>query len=123
MPKEYSRTQRVADQIQRELAMLILQEINDPRLSLVTVTAVQVSRDLAYAKVFITQHNDENEIKTTLKVLNKAAGFLRYHLAQKIDLRIIPELKFVYDASISNGAKMSALIDEVIAEDEKKHKD
>lgn len=123
MAKDYSRTQRVADLIQRELAKLIQTEMEDPRVNLVTVTAVQVSRDLAYAKIYITQHIDEKEIAKTVKVLNKAANFLRYRLAQVIDLRVIPELKFVYDASINYGSRLSSLIDEVIEEDENKHKD
>lgn len=123
MPRESNRTQRVADLIQRELAKLIQNEMEDPRVKLVTVTAVQVSRDLAYAKIYITQHIDEKEIAKTVKVLNKAASFLRYRLAQVIDLRIIPELKFVYDASISYGSHLSNLIDEAVEKDENKHKD
>jgi len=119
MPKEFSRTQRVADLIQRELAQLIQNEMEDPRVRLVTVTAVKVSRDLSHAKIYITQHKPEAEIAKTVKVLNKAASFLRFRLAQIIDLRIVPELRFVYDASITYAASLSALIDEAVADDKK----
>lgn len=122
MPKEYARTQRVGDLIQQELARLLQQEMADPRVKLVTVTAVTVSRDLSHAKIYITQHKSDEEIPETLKVLNKAAGFLRYHLAQAIELRIIPQLKFFNDESISRGARISALIDEALASDEDKKK-
>ncbi len=123
MPKEYSRTQRIADMIQRELAMLIQRELSDPRLNLITVTTVQVSPDLSHAKVYITQHKTEEEIKQTLKVLNKAANHLRYLLAHAIKLRVVPQLRFYYDASVSYSAHLSSLIDDVIAQDERKHKE
>lgn len=122
MKRQYSRTDRVADLMQRELAKLIQTEMEDPRLTLVTITTVKVARDLAHAKVYITQHKDEAEIKETLKVLNKASHRLRYLLAQNIKLRVIPELHFVYDESIRYGAHLSELIDQAIAEDEQKHK-
>lgn len=123
MAKEFSRLERIADLIQRELAMLIQREMRDPRLILITVTKVQVSADLSHAKVFITQHKTEQEIKETLKVLNKAANHLRYLLAHAINLRVVPQLRFFYDASISYSAKLSSLIDNVIAQDELKHKE
>lgn len=121
MVKDFSRTQRVAELIQHELARLIQTEIGDPRLKLVTVTAVQVSRDLSYAKIYITQPVDESQMTLTVKLLNKAAKHLRYRLAPLVKLRTMPELKFVYDASIRHGSHLSAIIDQAIAEDEKKH--
>lgn len=123
MAKEYSRTQRIADLIQRELAMLIQRELSDPRLTLITVTTVIVSADLSHAKVYIIQHKSEAEVKQTLKVLNKAANHLRYLLAHAIKLRVIPALRFYYDASIGYSAHLSSLIDNVIAQDERKHKE
>ncbi len=123
MPKEFSRTKRIADQLQREIALLIQREMRDPRLGLLTVTSVQVSPDLSHAKIFITQHKSDEEIKETLKVLNKAGNHLRYLLAHSINLRIVPQLRFVYDASVAYSAHLSSLIDDVIAEDESKHKE
>ena len=80
MAQEYSRTQRVADQIQRELAALIQREVKDPRVGMATVSAVEVSRDLSHAKVFVTILNggeDPQEITESVKALNNASGFLR----------------------------------------------
>jgi len=121
MPKDFSRTDRVADLIQRELSQIIQQEVRDPRLKQVTITAVRVASDLSFAKIYITQLDDQQPIEQTLKGLNKLASFLRYHLAQVIELRIMPTLRFVYDASISQGNHLAKLIDNAIADDERKH--
>jgi ribosome-binding factor A len=85
MAKEYSRTQRIGDQMQRELAQLIRREVKDPRVGLVTITAVEVSRDVGHAKIFITVMGQDNaeDIAQSIKVLNAAAGFLRMQLAAK----------------------------------------
>lgn len=123
MPREYSRTERVADLLQRELAMLIQKEIQDPRLNLVTITAVEISKDLAHAKVHVTQLRDEIDSSVTIKALNKAANHLRYLLAQVTDLRFIPALRFYYDKSISEASHLSALIDAAVNADEKNHKE
>lgn len=123
MAKEYSRTQRVGDQMQRELAQLIQREIKDPRLGIVTVTAVDVARDLAYAKVFITVMGKDNQkdIEQSLEILTNAAGYLRSLLGKSMKIRTIPQLKFMYDESIVRGSTMSALIDKALAADRKLH--
>jgi ribosome-binding factor A len=124
MPKDYSRTERVADLMRRELALLIQKDMQDPRLNLVTVTKVQLSRDLSYAKVYITQpFEDEKIIAEVIKVLNKASARLRYLLAHTIQLRIMPKLSFFYDRFLQESANLSALIDESVAQDERKHKE
>ena len=95
MAKVYSRTQRIGDQMQRELALLIQREIKDPRLGLITITAVDVSRDLSHAKIFITimgQDDDQEAIKGNLRILNDAAGFLRMQLGKSMKLRTVPQL-------------------------------
>lgn len=119
MAKDYSRTQRVGDQMQRELAHLIQREIKDPRLGMVTVTAVEVSRDLSFARVFVTLLGKDNaeEIQQSLDILSEASGFLRSQLGKAIRLRVIPQLQFKYDASVRRGVEMSALIDRAIAAD------
>lgn len=120
MAKEYSRTQRIGDQMQRELALLIQREIKDPRLGLVTITGVDVARDLSHAKVFITvmgQDDNAEVIKQNTGILNDAAGFLRMHLGKAMKLRTVPQLHFSYDASIRRGAELSALIERAVAED------
>lgn len=115
MPKEFSRTKRVAAQIQRELAELIQFEIKDPRIGLVTVSGVDVTRDLAYAKVYVTLLNPESGVDEALEALNHAAGFLRHELGKRMKLRIVPHITFLYDASVEEGANLSALIDSAVA--------
>ena len=120
MAQEYSRTQRVADQIQRELAALIQREVKDPRVGMATVSAVEVSRDLSHAKVFVTILNgaeDTHEITESVKALNNASGFLRSQLGQRMKLRIVPTLRFHYDDSLSRGNYLSNLIDQARASD------
>jgi len=106
MAKEYSRTQRIGDQMQRELAELIRREVKDPRVGLVTITAVDVSRDLGHAKVFITVMGADGSdtVAQTLKALNSAASFLRLHLGRAMNLRSVPQLHFHFDESISQDA-------------------
>ena len=119
MAKEYSRTQRVADQIQKELAQLIQLEMKDPRLGMVTVSVVEVSRDMSFADVYVSflGVDDQQKIDQSLKVLSQAAGFLRSQLARAIKLRFTPQLRFFYDNSLRRGAYLSSLIDEAIAKD------
>ncbi|MGD8782889.1 MAG: 30S ribosome-binding factor RbfA [Thioalkalispiraceae bacterium] len=120
MPKDFERTRRVGEQLQRELAMLIQQEIMDPRVGMITVSAVEVSKDLAHAKVFITALNEDQAHQQTIDALQHAAGFLQHELGKRLKLRTIPRLKFVYDESIERGSNLSALIDSALAQDQKK---
>lgn len=119
MGKQYSRAQRVGDQIQRELAMMIPRELKDPRLGFITLTGVDVSRDLGHAKIFITVMNcdDQAEIAGNLEVLRESAGMLRMLLGKSMRIRAVPQLHFYYDESISRGAYMSALIDKAMSSD------
>lgn len=114
MSRDFSRTVRVADQIQRELALLIQNEIMDPRVGMVTLTGVEVTRDYAYAKVFYTTLGGDGNIRLVEEGLKHAAGFLRSQLAGKIRLRVVPQLQFVYDESVERGMKLSRLIDEAV---------
>ena len=125
MAKEFSRTQRIGDQMQRELAVLIPREVKDPRLGFVTVTAVEVSRDLSHAKVFITLMGENEAVKVTqnLHILNEASGYLRMLLGKVMKLRSVPQLHFYFDESISRGAHLSALIDQALAADRKREAD
>jgi len=142
MSEMSSRAQRIADQIQRELAMLIQMEVNDPRIGMVSVTAVNVSRDLAHANVYVTVLNtmtgsdelndstlaapgelDKLEIEENLKALRKASGYLRSMLAKRIELRSIPKLQFHYDESVARGQQLSSLIDDALAADKSLHSD
>ena len=118
MSRDYPRTRRIGDQMQRDLSALIRDEIKDPRLGMVTISAVDVTRDLAYAKVYVTVLGDDQERKDSLAVLNRAAGFLRRLLGQRMVLRTVPQLKFVYDESIERGERLSKLIDSVAPRDD-----
>jgi len=114
MAKDLSRVLRVADQIQRELATLIQNEMADPRLRLVTLTGVEVTRDYSHAKVFFSVLSKEESAQPAREGLEHASGFLRNQLAGRIKLRVMPQLHFVYDESIEHGVRLSKLIDEVV---------
>lgn len=114
MPKDYSRTRRVGEQVQREMAQLVQQEIKDPRLGLVTISAVKLSKDMSHANIFFTVLDEEHPIEETLKILEGAAGFLRHELAKRMQLRIVPHIHFKYDDSISYGNDLSALINKAM---------
>ena len=115
MPREFPRTRRVGEQIQRELAGLVHEEIKDPRLGLVSISAVTVSRDLAHARVYVSVLGDEAAVTASLRVLNNAAGFLRRRLGQQMRIRAVPRLRFYFDQSIEEGARMDALIDAAVS--------
>jgi ribosome-binding factor A len=118
MAKEFSRTSRVGEVIMRELAQMIQQEISDPRVGMVTLSHVDVTADLKYAKVYVTRLNGadtEEEKQQCLQGLQNAAGYLRRGLGSRIKLRITPELRFVYDTTLENGFRMDKLIAEANA--------
>lgn len=117
MAREYARSDRVADQIQRELAKLIQHDMGDPRLNFLSVSAVEVTRDLAYATVYVSSLIDKTSHEEILQVLHKANGFLRRELGKAMRLRIVPELKFKYDESIEKGMSMAKLIDDAVKND------
>ncbi|GHE20952.1 30S ribosome-binding factor RbfA [Halomonas urumqiensis] len=123
--REFKRTDRVADQLQKELAVLIQREVKDPRLGMVTVSGVEVSRDLGYADVHVTLLGEDTpeRIKENLKVLKQAAGFLRGQIARRIKLRHVPELRFHYDESVVRGQRLSSLIEEAVSSDRARHDD
>ncbi|TQV87819.1 30S ribosome-binding factor RbfA [Aliikangiella coralliicola] len=113
MAREFNRTDRVSEQLQRELAQIIQMEIKDPRVGMVTVSAVEVSRDLCYSTVFVTFlgiDEDKKSIKVALDVLNNAAGFIRGLIGKRMKLRVVPQIKFEFDKSIARGSELSALI-------------
>jgi ribosome-binding factor A len=113
MAREYSRTSRFSEVVMRELALMLQREISDPRVGMVTVSHVDVTADLKYAKVYVTRFNgfeSEQDIAECLKGLNSASGYLRRGLAGRVKLRNIPELLFVYDKTLENGFRMDELI-------------
>ena len=116
MPKEFSRSQRMAEQIRRDLAELVRDEIKDPGVKWVSFTSVKLSRDLSSAVVYFSVLNDEDREPTT-EALNRATGFLRRELGKRIRSRIVPALKFIHDDSIQRGSSMDALIAKARASD------
>lgn len=121
MPREFKRSDRVADALQRSLAQVIQREVRDPRLGLVNVNSVDVARDLTTARVYVTfiGVNDDEQSEEAVKVLNNAASYLRTFVARDLTTRITPRFTFYYDSVAVRGQELSALIDKVIAKDEK----
>lgn len=123
MPKEYSRSQRVAEQVRRELAELIRLEVKDPRVGFITLTDVEITPDYAHAKVFFTSMRGEEGLDDILTGLRRASGFLRRELGKRVRIHTLPELHFHYDPSVERGSRMSQLIDQVVRDDDARHKD
>ena len=148
MPREFPRTRRVGEQLQRELAGLVRDEIKDPRLGMISISGATVSRDLAYATVYVSVLGDDKEglyidpaaaaaiaeklveaadviqlallgddkaVTESVAVLNRAAGFLRHRLGQSMRIRTVPQLKFDFDSSLRDGARMDALINAAVS--------
>lgn len=121
--KTIPRTRRIGEQLRRELAELIRAELRDPRLALISMTSIEVSRDLAYARIFVTLMGDPAERSERVAELNRAAPLLRRELGRRMRLRVIPKLEFRYDEIVEQGARLSALIDAAVASDVSRHHD
>ena len=119
MKKGSQRIQRVAEQIQQDLADLLRTEVKDPRIGMVTVTQVEVSADMAHAKVYFTALTGREHGDAAVAALSRTAGFLRSQLSQRLKLFTVPQLHFIYDDSIESGMRLSQLIDEAVADDRK----
>ena len=119
MKSTSQRAHRVGDQIQREVADLLANEVKDPRVGPVTITGVDVSADLAHATVRFTHLAGRDSAEAAVKALTRTVGFLRSELGHRLNLYSPPQLHFAYDDSIESGMRMSQLIDEAIAADRK----
>ena len=115
-PKDFKRSERVAGQLRRDLARLIQQEVKDPEVGFVSLSDVEVTRDLSHAKVFITVFEPE-KAKESLKALRRASTFLRLRLSQELRLRHVPELHFVHDDSVERGSHIDELISRALSSD------
>ena len=120
MPKDYARCERLASQIQRELAALIQSELKDPRVAAPSILEVEVSKDLSHARVYFSVL-DPDEAGNCLDALNNAAGFLQREIGKVLKVRLTPKLSFVYDDTDIRGRALSDLIDSAIASDRQKH--
>lgn len=125
MPRPTNRTDKVADLLKKELALLIQTEIRDPRVGMVSVTDARVSRDLSHADIRVTVlgKNSPEELDECIAALNSASGYLRSLLAKNVNMRTTPKLTFKYDDSISRGQYLSDLIDQAIARDRQDKKE
>jgi ribosome-binding factor A len=123
MAREFSRTRRIGEQLRRDLAQLIRAEIQDPRMAMVSITAVDVTRDLSQAKVYVTILGDPAERAHIVGALNHASGMLRRELGRRMHIRTVPRMLFLYDEVVEKGAHLSSLISEVVAADKARHRD
>ena len=119
--KAFPRAKRIAQQIQQTLSELIRRELRDPRLGMVTLTEVRVSSDLSYAKVYFSVLGAQPQ--QAQEILEAAAPMLRGPLGRALGIRHSPELRFVQDELIESGARLSALINQAVKDDEKRHVD
>ena len=119
MKRHSQRARRVGDEIQRELAEILRDDLKDPRVGRVTITAVEASPDLSHAKVFITHLAGREHADEAVRALQHTAGFLRSELGHRMKLYSVPQLHFAYDDSIESGMRLSQLIDEAVAADHK----
>lgn len=112
MPREFSRKDRLGAQVLRTLSELLRFEIKDPRLAAVSLTAVEMSRDLSLAKVYFSMLNPDDDDAPAMEGLHRASGFLRGKLGQTLKIRHVPELRFLHDDSIAHGIAISRLIED-----------
>ena len=117
MPRQFYRSRRVEEQIQRLLVDLIRREVHDPRVGPITITEVEVSRDLSHAKVFFVPFDNSRPAAEVEAALKSASGFLRIHLKKHLQMRQVPELRFVIDETIDKAARLSSLINAAVASD------
>ncbi len=121
--KEYSRIDRIAEEIQHALATLIQREIKDPRIGMVTVTRVQLAHDVSHARVYVTLLDAAHDAELSVKTLNSAAPFLRHALGERVHLQFLPRLRFVYDARAVREQRLNELIQQAVRSDKAAHKE
>ncbi len=121
MKSSYQRSDRVADIIRREVSDILFREVKDPRLSFITITSVDLGKDLRNAKIYYTSLKEAEELEEIKKSLKKAVGFVQRKLGKRVQLRYLPQLSFVYDSSLKYGSHMDSIfrkIDEELSEKE-----
>ena len=117
MRKDTNRPRRVAELIKRELAGLIARELDDPRAHQVTLTYAEISPDLKHARVYFSLLAGAQEAAPVAAALNRASGFMRHALAERLKLRVVPDLRFEFDASLERGDRLTRLIERAVSED------
>jgi len=121
MPREFPRARRVEEQLKRLLSELVRREVKDPRVGLITITSVEVSRDLTHANVYFTPFAGSGDAESAREALQHAAGFLRHQVRNQMRLRVAPEIQFHVDDSVERGARLSELISDAVESDRRRH--
>jgi len=111
MNKNYKRSDRVADLLQKEICEMLFKEVKDPHIGFITITGVEVSRDLKIAKVFYTTLGNPDQMAESSRALQRITPFIKKHLGKRIRLRSTPDIFFRYDNSIEYGAKIDTILD------------
>jgi ribosome-binding factor A len=122
VPKDFPRSRRIAEQVQRELSDIIRLELKDPRVGMITLTDVEMTPDNAHARVYFTLLGDASRIEEAQAGLQHAAGYLRTELAHRLKIRVVPQLHFEYDASVERGIRLYKLIETAVAEDARRRR-
>ncbi len=117
MARDFPRSKRVGQQVQKELMELIRKEVKDPRIGLISLTEVVMSKDLGFADIYVSAFGDGDEAELARDILNEASGYLRHLLGKEMRLRTIPQLRFHADNSIADGMRMSKVIDAAVKSD------
>jgi len=120
VPKDFPRSRRIAEQVQRELSDIIRLELKDPRVGMITLTDVEMTPDNAHARIYFTLLGDASRIEEAQAGLQHAAGYLRTELSHRLKTRIVPQLHFEYDASVERGIRLYKLIETAVADDAKR---
>jgi len=123
MSRELSRSRRLAEQIKRNLSEIVRRELKDPRVQFLTITGVDVSRDFSHAKIYFSLLQPDADPGPAQAALDRAAGFVRAQLGRSMHVRQVPELHFVHDASLSEGARITSLIDDAVDQAKQRHVD
>ena len=113
MINSYRRSDRVADIIKREVSDILFREVKDPRLSFITITSVDLAKDLRNAKIYYTSLKEAEELEEIKKSLKKAVGFVQRELGKRVHLRYLPQLSFVYDTSLEYGNRMDRILNKI----------
>ena len=117
------RMERINRQMQKEVSIIIQQELGDPRLQFVTITSADVSKDLQHAKISFSVMGAAKEVEKSQRALDAASRVIRRHIGQRMDMRYTPEIFFVYDDSVERGARIEATLKEINDELEKNQPD
>jgi len=121
MARDYARSRRIGEEIQRSLSEIVRRDLKDPRLQYLTITAVEVSRDLSHANVYVSPLDPEGDPVPMLEALQSASGFIRRQLGRSLTTRQTPQLHFARDESIAIGSHLTSLIDSVVEDDKQRH--